>query len=105
MFAAFSYINITKGMLQMQGKPAAYFAYQVAYQLPCTSVHLKLITSRQDICFHKQSELYLARKLRSITEVNADDTLNLIRGLAILQDVRTLNSPNRCEVYPPRKSV
>lgn len=31
---------------------------------------------------------------------NVDPALNLIRGLAFLQDKRTLSSPNRYEVYP-----
>lgn len=74
-------------------------------QLLCTSVHLKSITDRQDICFHNQRQLYLSRKLRSITEVIADDTLKLIWGLSFLQDKRTHNSPNSCEYTPLPKQV
>lgn len=80
-------------------QPAAYSAYQVTYRLLRTSVHLKIITDGQESCFHNQRQLYLARKLRSITE----DTLNLIRGLAFLQDKRALSSPNTVKYTPPDK--
>lgn len=79
----------------------------VPYLSLCTSVTLNQLQTDRVRCFHNQRQLYLTRKLRSITEVTADDTSNLIPGLAFLRggggghsiartDVRYTSPPWKC---------